>query len=111
VWARFHGWKGAGDCHGWRGAVGEERTKPCAMDGSAWLGRRGLRFWHGGGGVPDRGDRHGWNGAMGEARIVGEAIESGVGVVRAHPCDEERRARIARQNLAHGCGRLHYYLK
>jgi hypothetical protein len=58
-----------------------------------------------------RGDRHGWNGAVGEAQIVGEgamgeAIESGVGVVGARPCDEERRERIARQNLAHVCGRL-----
>jgi hypothetical protein len=48
---------------------------------------------------------------VGEAQIVGEgavgeAIESDVGVVVAHPCDEERRERIAQQNLAHGCGRL-----
>jgi hypothetical protein len=38
---------------------------------------------------------------------VGEAIESGVGVVGARPCDEERRDRIARQNIVHGCERLH----
>jgi hypothetical protein len=50
-----------------------------------------------------------WRG--GEARIVGEAIESDVGMVRAHLCDEERRVRIARQNLAHDCGRLRYCLK
>jgi hypothetical protein len=37
----------------------------------------------------------------GRAPLGGEAIESGVGV-RAHPCDGERRARIARQNLVHG---------
>jgi hypothetical protein len=48
---------------------------------------------------------------VGEAQIVGkgavgEAIESDVGVVGAHPCDEERKERIARQNLAHGCRRL-----
>jgi hypothetical protein len=58
-----------------------------------------------------RGDCHGWNGAVGEAHIVGEGtvgevIESGVGVVGAHSCNEEWRERIARQNLAHGCGRL-----
>jgi hypothetical protein len=38
---------------------------------------------------------------------VGEAIESGVGVVGARPCDKERRDRIARQNMVHGCERLH----
>jgi hypothetical protein len=27
--------------------------------------------------------------------VVGESIESGVGVVGAHPCDEEWRERIA----------------
>jgi hypothetical protein len=52
-----------------------------------------------------------WCTGVDEAQIVGEgavgeAIESGVGVVGARPCDEERRERIARQNLAHGCGRL-----
>lgn len=28
-------------------------------------------------------------------------------VVGAHLCDEERRERIARQDMAHDCGRLH----
>jgi hypothetical protein len=38
---------------------------------------------------------------------VGEAIESDYGVVGAHLCDEERRERIVRQNMAHDCGRIH----
>jgi hypothetical protein len=38
---------------------------------------------------------------------VREAIDSGYGVVGAHLCDEERRERIVRQNMAHDCGCLH----
>jgi hypothetical protein len=38
---------------------------------------------------------------------VGEVSESSCGVVGAHPCDEERRERIVRQNMVHDCGRLH----
>lgn len=44
---------------------------------------------------------------MGEERIADlprwEAIESGCGVVGAHPCDEEWRERIVRQNMVHDC--------
>ena len=43
-------------------------------------------------------------GCGGEAWIaVGGAIESGCGVVGAHPCDEEWRERIVRQNMVHDC--------
>ena len=59
-----------GDCHGWKGAVGEERTAATAMDGRAWWGRRGLRISRSRGGVPHRTDttaRHGWKRAVGEA--------------------------------------------
>jgi hypothetical protein len=80
---------------------GTNTTVP--MDGRAWWGRRsslhGLR----------RPPWMEWGG--GEVQIVGEGavgevIESSIGVVGAHLCDEEQQERITRQNLAHGCGRL-----
>jgi hypothetical protein len=86
----------------------------------AWKGRRrrcgeeqagpGRGIWRGGGGL-DCGDRHGWKGAVGRHGLRlwrgGGAIESGCGVVGARPCDEERRERIVRQNMAHDYERLH----
>jgi hypothetical protein len=74
--------KGRGGGH----EVGEAGMREAVLS-LAWVrtrwGRSGLWIWRG-----------------------GEAIESGSGVVGAHPCDEERRERIVRQNMAHYCERL-----
>jgi hypothetical protein len=89
--------------------------------------REGKRWWHGkeddDGVVRSKRGRAEGSGAVGEAWIaatamdgrvrwggvdcgssaVGGAIESGCGVVGAHPCDEEWRERIVRQNMVHDC--------
>lgn len=81
---------------GRRRRCGEEQAGPGRAEGSGAVGEAWIAATAVDGRVR-------WGGVDCGSSAVGGAIESGCGVVGAHPCDEEWRERIVRQNMVHDC--------